>query len=393
MSQDDDADARFARAFDLQQQGRWAEAADAYRALTRPALTLKVAVGLGGALGELGQFGEAAHWLGLAVRHRPDDPELRRLFGNLLADMGRTAQAEAEYRAALAAHPDDLAAQLALGGLLLSLDRYAEGWPLLEARATLNPRAVPPVTVRYPQWRGEDLAGKSILVWLEQGFGDQIMMARFARSLKARGAGHVTLACRPALSHLFSTAGADEVLEAAVGQTLTVRPHDYWTRYFSLPGALGVTAATIPAEPYLAVPDDRRATGDGFSGVGVCWRASPTGFNGAQKSIPDAAVAPLLAGGAVSLHPEDTGAKDFADTAAILARLDLVVSIDTSVAHLAGALGKPCWTLLPAVRCDWRWGRGRATSPWYPSMRLYRQAEAGRWGPVIDRVMADLAGR
>jgi tetratricopeptide (TPR) repeat protein len=389
----DDADARFAAAFALQEAGRWAEAAEAYRALTKPALTLKVAVGLGGALAELGQFEEGAHWLGIAVRHRPDDPELRRLLGNVLADLGRTAEAEAEYRAALAGHPDDLAAQLALAGLLLSLDRYAEGWPLLEARTALNPRAVPAVNVRYPQWRGEPLAGKSILVWLEQGFGDQIQMARFARSLKALGAAHVTLAARPALAHLFSTAGADQVLEAPLGATLSVRPHDYWTRYFSLPEALGVTVETIPGAPYLAAPDDRRGAGEGFSGVGLCWRASPTGFNGSQKTVPDEAVAPLLAAGAVSLHPEDTGARDFADTAAILARLDLVVSIDTSVAHLAGALGKPCWTLLPAVRCDWRWGRGRATSPWYPTMRLYRQAQAGRWDREIAQVMADLPAR
>jgi tetratricopeptide (TPR) repeat protein len=388
-----DADARFAAAFDLQEHGRWAEAAEAYRALTQPVLTLKVAVGLGGALAELGQFEEAAHWLGLAARHRPEDPDLRRLYANVLADLGRTAEAEAELRAALDAHPDDLAVQLALGGLLLSLDRYAEGWPLLEARAALNPRAVPAVNVRYPQWRGEPLAGKSILVWLEQGFGDQIQMARFGRSLKALGAAHVTLAARPALAHLFSTAGADEVLEAPLGTTLTVRPHDYWTRYFSLPGVLGVTAETIPGQPYLAAPHDRRGAGEGFSGIGVCWRASPTGFNGGQKTVPDAAVAPLLARGAVSLHPEDTGARDFADTAAILERLDLVVSIDTSVAHLAGALGKPCWTLLPRVRCDWRWGRGRATSPWYPTMRLYRQAAAGEWDAVIARVMADLALR
>jgi ADP-heptose:LPS heptosyltransferase len=122
----------------------------------------------------------------------------------------------------------------------------------------------------------------------------------------------------------------------------------------------------------------------------VAWRASPTGFNGANKGLPDGLAQRLLDLGAISLDPADTGAADFADTAAIIEGLDLVISIDTSVAHLAGAMGKACWTLLPAIRCDWRWLRDRTDSPWYPTMRLYRQTRPGDWTATVEQVIADL---
>jgi len=257
---------------------------------------------------------------------------------------------------------------------------------------------VPPVAAGFPEWKGEALAGRSILVWYEQGFGDQIQFARFAQALKARGAAHVALGCRPALTALLATApGVDEVIAVPRGAQVAIRPYDCWSRYFSLPGHLGVTLETLPAQPYLSAPADRRVRWAPEPGsprigpqIGLAWRASPTGFNAAHKNVPDALAQRLLDLGARSLHPEDTGAADFADTAALIEGLDLVISIDTSVAHLAGALGKPCWTLLPRVHTDWRWLRARTDSPWYPSMRLYRQPAAGDWSAVIDQVAADL---
>jgi hypothetical protein len=220
-------------------------------------------------------------------------------------------------------------------------------------------------------------------------------MARFVGSLKARGAAHVTLGCRPVLAPLFATlAGADAIVPIARGAAAQVATHDYWSRYFSLPEPLGLTLETLPAEPYLSAPTDRLARWAGFAGrarVGVVWQASPTGFNAANKGLPDDLARRLLDAGAMSLQPDDTGAQDFADTAAIVAGLDLVISIDTSVAHLAGAMGKPCWTLLPAIHCDWRWLRERSDSPWYPSMRLYRQATPRDWRGTVNQVLADLA--
>lgn len=384
----------FDQALALQAEGRWAEAVALHRTLLAKQLTVSGAGNLGLALSELGQWEEAEKWIGLAARNRAGAPHLRHRLGIIHAAMGRVDAAELEYRTALALDPAYDPARLALASLYLSVGRYAEGWPLLEARVRLRPEVVPPIALNFPEWRGEALAGRSILVWCEQGFGDQIMMSRFATSLKARGAARVTLGCRPALVDLFAAApGIDAVVCVPQGEVVAVQAHDYWSRYFSLPEHLGVTLANLPRQPYLFAPQDRRERWRGFSGVGLAWQASPTGFNGRNKSLPDADARRLIELGAISLHPEDTGVGDFADTAAIIEQLDLVISIDTAVAHLAGAMGKPCWTLLPFVGLDWRWHRDRADSPWYPSMRLYRQKAPGDWSSVLDAVERDLAAR
>ena len=355
-------------------------------------LTVDLALNLGICLGELGERDHAESYLALAARQRPGDARIRRLLGNAYAEAGRVRLAEREFLAGLAASPDDGATQLSLSGLYLSLGRYAEGWPLLDARVALHPDVVPPIKLAFPEWQGEPVAGKSILVWIEQGFGDQIQFARFANELKARGASRVTLGCRPVLADVFRTlAGVDEMIPIAVGASTRVAQHDYWTRYFSLPGRLGVTLESLPAAPYLSALPERRERWKDKAGVGLVWKASPTGFNALNKGLPDALAQRLLDRGAISLHPEDSGAADFADTAAIIERLDLVISIDTSVAHLAGAMGKPCWTLLPFSHCDWRWLRGRTDSPWYPSMRLYRQTKARDWTDVVEQVLDDLS--
>ncbi|WP_372783526.1 tetratricopeptide repeat protein [Phenylobacterium sp.] len=389
--QDDVSQDQFARGVELQRAQRYAEAAEVYRQIAPARLTSNLACNLGVCLGELGDWTGAAHYLGLAARHQPANADFRRRLAAVCAEAGRTDLAEQEYQAARAAKPDDRSAELALAGLYLSLGRYAEGWPLMAARVPLHPEVVPPVQVRFPEWRGEPLEGKSVLVWVEQGFGDQIQMCRFADSLKARGAARVTLGCRPALAHLFSTlAGADAIIPIATGASAAVAPHDYWSRYFSLPEPLGVTLETLPSAPYLAAPADRRERWSDARGIGLAWQASPTGFNAPNKGLPTELAQRLLDRGATSLHPEDTGARDFADTAAIIERLDLVISIDTSVAHLAGAMGKPCWTLIPYIHADWRWLRERTDSPWYPTLKLYRQTKPRDWSETIDQVLRDL---
>jgi len=376
----------------LQTAGRMAEAVEAYLTAARAGgLTLDLALNLGVCQGELGERDLAEGYLALAARQRPDDPNIRRLLANAYAESGRVRLAERQYLAGLAASPDNGALQLGLAALYLSTGRWAEGWPLLDARVALHPDVVPPIRLAFPEWQGEPVAGKSVLVWIEQGFGDQIQFARFANTLKARGATRVTLGCRPVLAEVFaSLAGVDEIIPIAVGQSTRVAPHDYWTRYFSLPGRLGVTPETLPAEPYLSTPASRRERWRDVKGFGLVWKASPTGFNALNKGLPDDLAQQFLARGAISLHPEDSGAADFADTAAIIERLDLVISIDTSVAHLAGAMGKPCWTLTPYTHCDWRWLRGRTDSPWYPSMRLYRQTKARDWTETVAQVLRDL---
>lgn len=391
---------QYQRGAALQKEGRLAEAAAIYRDLASRVVTVKLAVALGTCLAELGELKEAAHYLGLAADHVKTDGALHRLAGNAFANAGDLARGEQELKAALALLPQDPAAQMSLAHLYLSTGRYAEGWPLLEARIGAHPDVVPPVKLPFPEWRGEPLAGRSILVTVEQGFGDKIQMARFMASLKARGAARVTLGCNPPLTHLFTTlGGVDELVTVAVRQSVAVKDHSCWSRYFSLAGHLGVTLENLPNAPYLAAPADRLGPWAGFRPhaslagrrVGLVWQASATGLNAANKGLTPQDAQRLLDLGAVSLHPEDTGAADFADTAAIIETLDLVVSIDTAVAHLAGAMGKPCWTLLPFLKCDWRWLRDRADSPWYPSMRLYRQSRPGDWRETIDQVIADLA--
>src|SRR4051812_32142499 len=242
----------------LQNEGRYEQAVDAHLAVARETgLSADLAFNIGICLGELGARDLAEGYLAMAARQRPGDAAVRRALGNAYGQSGRVRLAEREFRAA---DPGDGATQLSLAGLYLSMGRYAEGWPLLEARAALHPDVVPPIRLSFPEWQGEEIAGKSILVWLEQGFGDQIQFARFVNTLKARGAARVTLGCRPALADLFRTlAGVDDLIPIGVGLSTRVAAHDYWTRYLSLPGRLGITLETLPTDPYLSAPADRRA--------------------------------------------------------------------------------------------------------------------------------------
>lgn len=355
----DDLNARFARAHALQRQGRYAEALERYQEIARQVVTTNLACNIAACLMLTGALDEALAWFRRAQAQRPDDPAV-------------------------------LEAAMNLGAALLAEGRYAEGWPLMEARIAARPDAVPPMAAPIPEWTGGPLDGASILVWVEQGLGDQIMFVRFVADLAARGA-QVSVACRPSLTTLFEAMpGVHKAIPAARGQVAQLGRHDLFTRYQSLPYRLGVTLETLSGAPYLRAPTARRGHWTGYGGVGVMWRTSATGGNAGAKTLPEAEARRLLDRGAVSLQPEDTGVADFADTAAIVEQLDLVISVDTSVAHLAGALGVPCWTLIPAVKPDWRWLKGRADSPWYDRMRLFRQAEPEGWASVVDEVLAAL---
>lgn len=376
----------------LQREGRFPEAIAVYRTAARRGLTVRLAANLGHCLAEVGEYAEAETWMGLAARHQPANADLRQRLGAIYSAQGRVELAELEYRTALAFKPDFAAAELALASLLLSVGRFAEAWPLMEARTRTHQRVVPAVNLPYPEWTGDPLAGRSVMVQVEQGLGDQIQMARFAAMLKARGAGRVTLTCRSPLAPLFlNTPGVDETVALDAGTTAKLRPHDLWTRYFTLPWRLGVTEQTLWPGPYCFASEDRKARWKPDARIGLAWQASPTGFNGANKGLPEDQTRRLLDRGAISLQPEDTGVADMADTAAIIDGLDLVISIDTSIAHLAGAMGKPVWILLPFLKVDWRWMRDRTDSPWYPTARLYRQARVNGWGEMVDQVLGDLA--
>ncbi|HEY8572444.1 glycosyltransferase family 9 protein [Phenylobacterium sp.] len=294
-------------------------------------------------------------------------------LGVVYLHLGRRKEAEAAFRAAMAADPAGAEPAFVLGAMLLEDGRFEEGWPLYERRREVRGMTRLPPEVAYPEWQGEDVAGKRLLVLGEQGFGDAIMLARFFQPLKERGA-QIVYVCSDPIRPLFEGQGLE-----LVGSEESVEA-DHWVFSFSLPMRLGLSVETIPPPSGLTLPPN----GSG-GGIGVVPTGNKDHRNDANRSLGARDAARLLKMGR-DLRPEATGAKDFMETAKIIADLDLVISVDTSVAHLAGAMGKPVWILIPARETDWRWLRGREDSPWYPSARLFRQRVAGDWAPVFRRI-------
>lgn len=266
---------------------------------------------------------------------------------------GKLDEAEAAYRAWMAAEPSSAGPRYGLSLLLLRRGAYAEGWKLYEARKAVPELKMSPPRLRYPEWRGQTV--KSLLLWPEQGLGDQIMFARFIAELVSSGI-EVTLLAPPPLYRLFGALDCS-VVEAA--GRVELAPHDAWCFVGSLPLHIG----TIPSDPYLpSLP--------GGKGVGVMVAGNPKHVNDEDRSLRGAAAARMLSLG-LNLTPEETGAADFYDTARIIDGLAKVVSVDTSVAHLAGAMGKPVDIILGRDP-DWRWGTDGEETIWYPSARLIR---------------------
>ena len=340
-----------------------------------------------------------------ASRHPADVPALVNR-GCALFKLGRFGLARDVLRDALARAPADVAARFGLANALLALGEWAEGWAAYEARWQLCGATPPPMTV--PLWRGEPLAGRRILVHAEQGLGDTLHFARFLPLIVARG-GVVVLQVPAPLQRLAAGfPGVAEVVTIAA-------PSDVHCPLLSLPGILGGTPATVAppylqADPALVARWAARLPADGRLRVGLAWAGGPPRENGASQQ-PDAArsmrlaqMTPLLAVPGIQVISLQKGAQatglcdpmgevaDFADTAAIVAALDLVISVDTSVAHLAGAMGKPVWMMCRWDPC-WRWPRGGSTSPWYPTMRIFRQPRLGDWTAVVTDVAAALSQR
>lgn len=317
---------------------------------------------------------------------QPANRPIRDKLVALLKSQSRWQEAERLLWEAAALSPGDKEITTRLALEVLANGRYAEGWKLYEARrgATGVNGATPP-TLPYPEWTGAAVG--SLLIWPEQGFGDMIQFARFIPAVERRGI-RTTFLCPPVLASLFAGAGLNVVIaEGGPGGGLALPRSDAWTLLGSLPLRLGVTLETLPRPLQLNAQAKRPA-----GGVGVVARGRPSHPNDAHRSLSPEWAAQLLAlPGAVSLDPEDTGARDFQVTADIVAGLDRVVTVDTAAAHLAGSMGKPTHLLLPRYSPDWRWLREREDSPWYPSLKLYRQPEPGDWASVFERLHADLA--
>lgn len=300
-------------------------------------------------------------------------------LGYALKMVCRYEEAEAAFRRASAIKPLDTGAAEALAQVVLGQGRWAEGFALFEQRRT---RVMHPAReLPFPEWQGEDLTGKRLLVVREQGAGDQMLTARFLPHLGCE----VTYAGPPELQRLLAPLVSRYVATDGAGGAKLER-HDYWTPSLSLPHRVGVTPETLRLPP-IQVGAEAGGQGIGFVGQG-----NPFFRYDACRSLPDHLCAEVLSWpGVVDLRPQATGARDFADTAEIISSLACVVSSDTSVAHLAGLMGKPVFILLAAFHPDWRWMRERPDTPWYPSARLIRQANPGDWAEVVERVVAELS--
>ncbi|MCP2011342.1 tetratricopeptide repeat protein [Duganella violaceipulchra] len=361
------------------------------------------------------RFDESEAAARMALELAPESLSGWSQLGVLLACVKREEEAEQCYRRALALDPVHARTRFNLAYILLRQGRFEEGLPLLEARWQFDSLAQ---TFACPRWDGEPLHGKSVVIVHEAGQGDMIHFCRYAVELKARGASRVGVICHAPLKRLFATLqGVDRLY--ALGDPLPDESWDYWTHPMRLAATLGVSLPTMPAAtPYLTAEPELvrfwagRLPQQGLR-VGLAWKGNPDFENDADRSLPSLrTLAPLAAAGAVrfvslqkgsgeeealnppggmSLYAAGPQLRDFADTAAVIANLDLVISVDTAVAHLAGALGKPCWLLLPDYRCDWRWLTERSDTPWYRAMRLFRQSAAGDWAPVIKAVQRELA--
>lgn len=405
-------------AFVLERTGRPAEAEICYRrALTLDPAQVQAHLNFGALLNGQRRFAEGEAIYRKALMLAPENPALWSNLGVLLANGKRETEAEQCYRTAMALDPDYGKAPFNLAYLLLRQGRYEEGWQRFEARDWYRPLEK---LLDLPRWRGEDLNGKALLIGVEAGHGDMIQFCRYAPLLKARGATHVGVLCHPALQTLFGTLdGVDEAI--ALNTESEPRHWDCWTPPMSLPYLFGTRLDSIPAAlPYLsATPEKLHRWAselppvDDALRVGLVWKGNPRFENDAERSLPSLdLLAPLgdipgvryvsLQKGAgedeAKLPPAplaltELGSRltDFADTAAIVSQLDLVISVDSAVAHLAGALGKRCWVLLPDYLTDWRWLAEREDSPWYPGVvRLFRQGRGGGWPPVIGRLKAAL---
>lgn len=403
------ADAHFSAGNAYQAKGDHGAAIASFeQALALRADYAQAHVNLGSLIGKLGDYAGAEAHYRRAVALKPIPTHLVCLGGSLGAQ-GRLDEEEGFYRQALALDPHYADAHQNLAWLLLKRGDYTQGWAEFALRwrkSDYDAIAVPGVA----EWRGEPLAGRRLLLVGEQGFGDHFQFLRFASVLAQRGATVDLCVREPLLPLVERIAGVHRAVSGKPGGE-----YDFWVPMMSVPSCLGTDLASLPADvPYLFAEETKLeawrkrlgAANGSKRKVGLVWAGSPTFGNDRYRSMTLAELSTLSelenvtwyalqkgpahaqsadAPPAFRAHDFTAELDSFEDTAALIMNLDLVIAVDTAVAHLAGALGKPVWLLLPA-NSDWRWLETRSDSPWYPGMRLFRQAVLGDWAPVIGEV-------
>ena len=392
----------------LQEQGKLAEAFNCYqRAIEIEPNNPEAQNNVGAFYHEQGNTKAAISHYRQALNLKPDFVDAINNLAHALVDLGKFQEAFTCHSRALELQPDNATAHLELALTLLLFGDFKRGFAEYEWRwrtTQLSPRQF-----KESVWDGSDLHGKSILLHVEQGFGDSIQFIRYAPILCSLGA-KVMVACYPELMRLFATVVGIEYLSVTFE---SLPEFDVHVPLMSLPGILGTTLETIPANvPYLAPPTECKfaLSSDAKLKVGIVWAGSPKRRKDNQRScnltdfirffdVPEIAFYSLQKNLSENdrtllnqhLVPDlSPHLNDFADTASAIAQLDLVISVDTSVAHLAGALGKPVWVLL-SFAPDWRWLLDRTDNPWYPTARLFRQNQPESWQELFEEVQAALS--
>lgn len=388
-----------------------ASAACAKRALELSPEQTSALTNLGNCLADLDRKEEALAAHAEAVRLKPEDFLVQRNYAIALRDFGQYAEALGHFDIALAMKPEDVSLAWDRAITYLYLGRFEEGWKAFETRwhmGTLKQRVC-----AAPRWQGEDISGKTLLVYEEQGFGDSILCSRYLPLIHARG-GKVVLECKKPLHRLFAgLPGVTALAELGQYQGKV----DFHIPIMSLPGLFKTDLSSIPAPYRFALPDSPPALAQHLFGlaktrlkVGIVWSGSTTFQNNHKRAVSIERFLPLAEVPGVQLyslqkgpHEKDLHASgalgiihdlapclnDFADTAAVIENLDLIIMTDSSVAHLAGTLGRPVWSLLGS-RPYWLYLQDRADTPWYPSMRLFRQPRHGDWDGVFAEVKNEL---
>lgn len=389
----------------LRAQGKYAASVASYRR----SLALKpgnpgVYSNMGNALRELGRVEESRVAHERAVAMAPESAEAVYNLGLVFRDLNDLEQAIGCFDRAIKLRPDHVEAHWDRALILLHMGRLEDGFREYEWRWRLDQSQ--PRNFEQPQWDGSDLTGRTILVHQEQGFGDMIQFARYLPQLKEKGA-TVVVECQAELARLFTMMGA---VDKVVIQGGAEPAFDTYLPMLSLPRVLGTTLDTVPARvPYLTPPEIHGlhlAAPAGHLKVGISWAGKPSHRNDRNRSVGLDRFIDLAGEAGMSFFSlqkgpsaeqltelscdaliEDVSLKvqDFADTAVVLSQLDLVITVDTAIAHLAGAMGRQVWVALPFAP-DWRWMQDRDDSPWYPTMRLVRQQRPGDWDGVFNRL-------